>query len=646
MTTPKVNYYLMFLNFIAIMSMLFTLCAPDIDAQEVCPLDSLRPRQVKSLNVFKRAPVLNQGRIKPLDSYAKSLLLQLSGRQRYQKEEAIDWLARFLFAPRSTYDDKIFLINNPDILEALKIEIDKHRRYSYRQLEPGYQKLKELAMAIETIEEKSRSAADKEILRVYGNMVLYMRLSGAFSFAVPHPDFTINSASTRKVLKLPEKQTQYSFYDMLENSETLSQATEQLEQKAHADWGEEDREVARILSGLNFWSEHYANCPIGLVPTKSHADEHWQSPMDTILVGFFDPDYKHQIKYLREMTIAYWNGSQLEFDIAAKTFIESVKKQLSPKEAAVVKRFSLEISYNTLNLFFWAKLFYLLGLFIFLFSLISNNKNLYPAAILLTVAGFVPHTIALILRILIMARPPVSNLFETFIFVSFICVILGMILEYINKNWLGIAVATICGYAILTIAGKFSADGDTLQMLVAVLNSNFWLSTHVIAITIGYAGCCVAGIIGHIYILQALSKFDHKERLEVIFNNMLGVLGFGLIMTFLGTALGGIWADQSWGRFWGWDPKENGALMIVLWCAIIFHAKIAKIIHPLGVAVGCIFALVNVMWAWFGVNLLNVGLHSYGFTSGIANALAVFFMTEIIFVCVTILLLGQKNIKF
>ena len=218
-----------------------------------------------------------------------------------------------------------------------------------------------------------------------------------------------------------------------------------------------------------------------------------------------------------------------------------------------------------------------------------DKKWLYGAAVFFVIGGFIPHLSALILRILIMSRPPVSNLYETFIFVGLISVVLGLILEMVNKNWLGLVVSGVSGMIALFIAGKFNSDGDTMQMLVAVLNSNFWLSTHVTSITIGYAGCCVAGIMGHIYILQALSKPNDQKRLEVTFNNMFGIIGFGLTMTLLGTALGGIWADQSWGRFWGWDPKENGALLIVLWCAILLHARISKLINPLGMAVRSIF---------------------------------------------------------
>jgi ABC-type transport system involved in cytochrome c biogenesis permease subunit len=108
-----------------------------------------------------------------------------------------------------------------------------------------------------------------------------------------------------------------------------------------------------------------------------------------------------------------------------------------------------------------------------------------------------------------------------------------------------------------------------------------------------------------------------------------------LTLTFLGTNLGGIWADQSWGRFWGWDPKENGALMIVLWTALLFHAKAAQMIGPLGFAVGAVIGMMVVMWAWFGVNLLSVGLHSYGFTSGIAASLIIYAVVEVIFILLT-----------
>ncbi len=222
-------------------------------------------------------------------------------------------------------------------------------------------------------------------------------------------------------------------------------------------------------------------------------------------------------------------------------------------------------------------------------------------------------------------------------------VIVGIIIECVNKQWLGIVIASVCGFAMLMISAKFSADGDTLKMLVAVLNSNFWLSTHVLSITTGYAGCCVAGVVGHVYLIQRMARPADQERLQMIYQNLIGILGFGLMMTFLGTNLGGIWADQSWGRFWGWDPKENGALLIILWVAMIFHARVGKMIGAFGVAVASVLGMIVVMWAWFGVNLLSVGLHSYGFTSGIATGLIVYVVAEILFLGIAFALIkGRK----
>jgi ABC-type transport system involved in cytochrome c biogenesis permease subunit len=167
---------------------------------------------------------------------------------------------------------------------------------------------------------------------------------------------------------------------------------------------------------------------------------------------------------------------------------------------------------------------------------------------------------------------------------------------------------------------------------VAVLDSNFWLATHVVCISIGYAGCCVAGLLGHIYLLQALRRTPEDPVLQETASAVYGALGFGMIFSFFGTMLGGVWADQSWGRFWGWDPKENGALVIVLWSAIVFHARLANLIGPRGFAAGCVLGVIGVLAAWLGVNLLGVGLHSYGFTSGLARGFFITCAVEVLFV--------------
>jgi len=614
-------------------------------AQSFCPLDEPQfdPKTVSSLDSLKNLAVLHDGRIKPFDTFARNLLLQFSGRTSFNRRPASQWVARLLFAPASTKDDKIFLINNPEIPMALGIEPDKKRRYSFTQINPGFPKIVKLAQVADQIDEKNRSIVEHEILRLFHNVALYTRFSFVFTYAFPHPDFQVTSTDITNRLGLPKDQdSQFSFLDIAQNADALREATAHLVMGNSGEWTQEDKILLGLLNNLFAWSKSYKALPFHVIPAVDDRDESWVSPWDAFNQEFFEPQVRNEIALLRDMTVHYWNGAQLEFDIAARAFENSVAKRLSGREKRSVDKISLELIYNKANFFLWAKLFYGTAFFLFLLSLMFSNPLLRKTAIWFVIAGFLPHTIALIVRINIMARPPVSNLYETFIFVGFITVLLGLIIERVHKQWLGIVVSSVCGLVFLLISSKYSAEGDTLRMLVAVLNSNFWLGTHVISITIGYAGCCVAGIVGHLYILQNIFKPNEKKLLESTYRNLIGILGFGLMMTFLGTMLGGIWADQSWGRFWGWDPKENGALLIVIWCAIIFHARVAKLIGPIGVAVGTVLGIIVVMWAWFGVNLLSIGLHSYGFTSGVANGLMIYVACEILFVISSLVVLRKK----
>jgi len=214
-----------------------------------------------------------------------------------------------------------------------------------------------------------------------------------------------------------------------------------------------------------------------------------------------------------------------------------------------------------------------------------------------------------------------------------------------QKNGLGLFAGSFVALTFLFVANRFAAEGDTMHKVVAVLASNFWLSTHVLAVTTGYAGVWIAGVFGHIWlILKAIGK--DKETLEKVRYPMEGLLGFGLTFAFLGTMLGGVWADQSWGRFWGWDPKENGALLIVLWTAVIYHARVAGMIRDIGTAVGTVIGCIMVMMAWLGVNLLGIGLHSYGFTNAMAAGFYGYILVEVVFLAVVlgaIRLSGRKS---
>jgi ABC-type transport system involved in cytochrome c biogenesis permease subunit len=231
--------------------------------------------------------------------------------------------------------------------------------------------------------------------------------------------------------------------------------------------------------------------------------------------------------------------------------------------------------------------------------------------------------------------------------------LLGLLLERIYRIGIGNVVASIAGFITLLIAHNLAIGGDTMEMLRAVLDTNFWLATHVVVVTLGYASTFVAGLLAITYVLLGLftpilslklnpgggenvenrnGKKPAAGQMEVgkaLAKMVYGIVCFATLFSFVGTVLGGIWADQSWGRFWGWDPKENGALLIVLWNATILHARWGGLVRERGLMNMAIVGNIVTSFSWFGVNMLGIGLHSYGFMDAAFSWLIAFIASQI-----------------
>jgi ABC-type transport system involved in cytochrome c biogenesis permease subunit len=196
------------------------------------------------------------------------------------------------------------------------------------------------------------------------------------------------------------------------------------------------------------------------------------------------------------------------------------------------------------------------------------------------------------------------------------------------------------GFVTLIIAHHLARTGDTMEMMRAVLDTNFWLATHVVIVTLGYASTFVAGVLALLYIVLGfftplLAKRSGQPDIGKSLTKMIyGIVCFATLFSFVGTVLGGIWADQSWGRFWGWDPKENGALIIVLWNALILHLRWGGMIRERGLATCGIIGNIVTSWSWFGVNMLGIGLHSYGFMDSAFYWLMAFVASQLALVAI------------
>jgi ABC-type transport system involved in cytochrome c biogenesis permease subunit len=252
---------------------------------------------------------------------------------------------------------------------------------------------------------------------------------------------------------------------------------------------------------------------------------------------------------------------------------------------------------------------------------------------LIILAGAV-HTFGLVFRMYLEGRPPVTNLYSSAIFIGWGAMVLGVVLERVYRLGLGCCVASLAGFVTLLIAHNLALGGDTMEMMRAVLDTNFWLATHVVAVTLGYASTFVAGVLAIAYIFlglstKLLSRPAGKGDLGKALSKMVyAIVCFATLFSFTGTVLGGIWADQSWGRFWGWDPKENGALLIVLWNALILHARWGGLVRERGLMNLAVFGNIVTSFSWFGVNMLGIGLHSYGFMDAAFPWLVMFIVSQ------------------
>jgi ABC-type transport system involved in cytochrome c biogenesis permease subunit len=292
-----------------------------------------------------------------------------------------------------------------------------------------------------------------------------------------------------------------------------------------------------------------------------------------------------------------------------------------------------ERAYYRANLLRWSLVGFVLAFLATAFLwLAPRRRGLYGASAGLTAIAAALLIAAIVWRSILRERPPVTTLYETKLFVTAVGVVVALVIEAIGRQRLALSAAATLGLLGVFVANSYELldKRDTMPSLVAVLDTNFWLATHVTAITIGYAAGMLAALLASGYLLAKLIRVRRAERsfYSTLSRMVYGVLCFGLIFSLVGTMLGGIWANESWGRFWGWDPKENGALLIVISQLVILHARRGGFLREHGVCMAAAFGGTIVAFSWWGVNLLGVGLHSYGFTSGIHTALWGYYGTQ------------------
>ena len=577
----------------------------------------------------KNIPIQEGGRIKPLDTYARNQALAFYGKRKIKHENlsAIDWMMDLFIYPEKGLEQKIFNIRSPDIVNALDLKwTNNFHKYSYSEISPGLQKQLSLIRNIFEKKEEERDLFENQLVELYQNVMKYREIAPSLSCLLPM--FTVYDPGTAEKLHIqPGEVTSYAH--IMSHRASPFNVSQNILTKSEESWTEQEREVALLLYNLQQTStDEFAKALKIIPPAKNDTTGLWISPWELLDGRDIEPHQDKIIKSMEAYLLARYEKNSSSMDDALNSYKTGVLS--SPSERVNFSILKQESWLNKANLFTISLVFYLFGFILLGISWMVHPGLFRNIAFGSMIVGITLHTYGIILRMIIMSRPPISTLYETVIFVGFVIVLFSVVIEYLRKDGLGIFIGSISGALLHYVGFGYAADGDTLEMLVAVLNSNFWLATHVTTIILGYGSSLMAGLIGHLYLIEKIRTPEDSVRLKSIYNNMFGVTLIALFFTLFGTILGGIWADQSWGRFWGWDPKENGALLIVLWQLMMVHMRLSGLAKPDKFALGMVLNNIVVIMAWFGVNLLSIGLHSYGFASGIAVNIILFTVFELV----------------
>lgn len=628
------------------------------------------------LDLLGQVPVTFEGRVQPLDSFARNTLRQLRHREKVtdsngKSKPAIAWLADGMFGMEAFEDYPTFYMTDPNVKNALDLPSPrtvnvKRKQYVYtvgeilsrtdtlRELIPDPIKVPEdewtpLQRRLEllrrsTMQVKSAQfilgPPDQDTAIEYAEYLAGLRSSTQIPFIVASDDDekpwssmaeamgpgwlrsiagdlkTVDAIADKisaegwseaelaesgmlRTVSTPEfrermRQTMPNALKALRTPEGLKELLAEMPESAKQTMIERERRVRNLqlvpmLTRINDGNEEIASA-------------------DSVSAN---------VALLMKLKPAYRAGDAKTFNQTLETYLASINKTPPAFYSSTANR--LERIYNGSSPFYLAIVMYVVTL---VFVFISWTGVAWRGwristgriAVGLLLLGLSIHTVGIVMRVAISGRPPVTNLYSSVIFVTAAGIVIALLMELFTRMSVGTLLGAVSGLGGLLWAQSMTVvDGDTFTVMVAVLDTTFWLATHVIMISLGYAATFMAGLLGVVYLFGWIftPAFSDKKTSRLFSNMIYGVVCFGLLASFFGTVLGGLWGDDSWGRFWGWDPKENGALMIVLWNALILHARWGGLVKERGVAALAIFGNLIVLWSWKGVNLLGVGLHAY-----------------------------------
>ncbi len=609
---------------VGLAAVLYNVVADNMPKGEVRKIADYTPWTPETVEIAETIPIQNGGRIKPLSTYAGFTMLGFHGARSMEIEgkdgaiiklKPMAWMLDALFRPQLSIQQPTFRVDNSAALEAIGVKPrGKRDRYSYADLEAGREKLLELAKSYEATDAKKREPVQNQIVDLALNLRSYESLLGYFGFA--RFGVTLVGSSSGAT---PDQRADISA--VMRTSPQIRQQIQETRGQGKALEPRIQGLLEQVLDAANF-----SKFGLFILPPADAKNLTWQSAgnaiMDVMSAATDESELAIADIKLMESAARAIGKDEATFRGELTVLRDTLAKRA--EERGEYKHIVQEAGYYQKNWFLYAMIFFLVGTLsaLAMWGLGGTGLGTLLAwtTLIPTLLGLGYCITAITTRCIIMERPPIGNLYDTTIFIATAVTLISLLVELMTRRRFALGIAPILGVLLVILGRRFELGDakDHMDPLVAVLNSNFWLTIHVITITLGYSAGLLSAFLSCAYLLLRGLRLDggDKELRRALTRAVYGMLCLTLFLALIGTVLGGIWANYSWGRFWGWDPKENGALLIVLWTLAILHARLGGFIKEWGLHFAAVFTAIVVTFSWWGVNFLGVGLHNYGFTAG------------------------------
>ncbi len=594
-------------------------------------------------------PVQEGGRVKPLSALAAHTIYSVHGRRDLKLDldgdgsadvtlTPTEWLLDVFCEPATADRYPLFRIENVEVLDAIGIAHEGGQRFnfeylSYQQLltAPSGQRLPlqqlfELADRYNAKTAQERSPVEAHLVLTAERVNEYAGLRQLFSQLLA--PFQLDGEVLLQLFAAEERVTDgrhvVSFADVLSKGPQLAELV-----RSHRDNPNDPKlgSTFRIVGVLMELAQARGG-GVGLIPPTADRDAEWLRLgmlVEAALGGRASPQ---QLAIVRELQGVFLAAEQDAREAAFVRYRDAVVARAA--ERGEYGKVELESYYLAASWHYRALHWFLFAILGVAASwLLPRSKWLWRGTLALTLLPLLFLLTDVALRCIVRGRPPILNLYDTFLFIASVGVTAALVTEVVTRRRIAVSLAPIFGALLITLARMFEVEDGKDQMapLQAVLDTNYYLATHVTSINMGYAAGMFASFLGTTWlVLQAFGCRRH----DVAFHKALvratyGVTCFGLIFAVFGTIYGGVWANDSWGRFWGWDPKENGALLICIAQVSLMHARMCGWVRDFGFCVWAALTGIVVAFSWFHVNLLGIGLHAYGFSGALKSGLMTYY---------------------